>query len=81
MGIFEDEEYCAVEVYKHGVHCTIGKYSSLEKAIKVLDMIQEMYQSSLYCDHAYDHGAQAMRPYIFVGNYTFQMPQDDEVSE
>lgn len=57
----------------------MGNYSSEEKAIKVLDMIQAAYESSCYCDHAFDSAAQVQRPYIFVRNEVFQMPKDDEV--
>ena len=57
----------------------IGEYSTEAKAIKVLDAIQTAYELSLYCDHAYDSSAQIQRPYIFVNNTVFQMPQDEEV--
>jgi hypothetical protein len=57
----------------------IAEYSTEAKAIKVLDKIQETYETSLYCDHAFDNGAQVMRPYIFVNNRVFQMPSDEEV--
>lgn len=57
----------------------IGKYASEEKAIKVLDMICERYQNSLYCDNMFDNAAQVQRPYIVVSNEVFQMPQDSEV--
>lgn len=55
---------------------TAGAYSTEAKAIKVLDMIQQTYENSLYCDHAFDNAAQVQRPYIFVQNVVFQMPQD-----
>lgn len=56
-----------------------GTYASQAKAIKVLDKIQQVYESSLYCDHAYDNAAQVQRPYIFVNNTVFQMPSDEQV--
>lgn len=59
----------------------LGSYSTESKAIKVLDMIQSAYESSLYCDHAFDNAAQIQRPYIFASNTVFQMPQDSEVGE
>jgi hypothetical protein len=49
-------------------NCRLGEYSSYEKALKVLDMIQEHIKNM----------------YIGIGNYMgkpFQMPQDDEVEE
>ena len=48
----------------------LGKYTSKEKAMKVLDMIQETYQQEkteiIYRDGIYNIG-------------TFQMPEDSEV--
>lgn len=79
MGIVEDIRGYFVEVYKHGVHCRIGKYSSLKKAIMVLDEIGNTYERSLYSDNAFDNSARIQRPYIFAANSVFQMPQDDEV--
>ena len=51
---------------------TIGTYSTKEKAIKVLDMIQDDY---LYCERCKARGEEAgsIPPFIF------QMPQDSEV--
>lgn len=50
----------------------IGNYSSEEKAIKVLDMIQDVYQDAeeIKC---------LGTKYPFRGKYVFQMPQDSEV--
>lgn len=50
---------------------TIGEYSSMEKAIKVLDMIQDAYLS---CNREY-----LMDNFGFVQNKVFEMPQDCEV--
>jgi len=58
---------------------SIGQYFTKEKALKVLDMIQTAYESSLYCDHAFDNSAQVQRPYIFANNCVFKIPQDSEV--
>ena len=46
----------------------LGGYSNEEKAMKVLNMIQEEYEkaNTYYCDG-------------YVPNIVFQMPQDDEV--
>ena len=59
----------------------LGEYFTEEKAIKVLDMIQNAYEMSPYCDRAFDQSANVMRPYIFVNNMVFQIPQDAEVEE
>ena len=58
---------------------TIGDYSNREKCIKVLDMIQNAYETSIYSDEIFDYSAQVKRPYIFMDNKVFQMPQDSEV--
>lgn len=44
----------------------LGSYSSREKAIKVLDMIEESYKN-------------ANNGYGYVENTVFQMPKDNEV--
>ena len=49
----------------------LGTYSTEEKAIKVLDMIENAY---LNCNHS-----SMMWNYAFVENKVFQMPQDEEV--
>ena len=59
---------------------TIGKYSTEEKAIKVLDMIQEEYGK-----HYYGQGGQMatadiyIQPFAFIPPKVFQMPSDEEV--
>lgn len=50
--------------------CTLGKYSTKAKAMKVLDMIQEAYERYEY-EKAFKTG-----PALFE---TFQMPEDSEV--
>jgi hypothetical protein len=57
----------------------IGEYSTEEKAIKVLDMMQKEYLQSCNYYNAFDHSAQTQRPYIFIRNSVFQMPADSEV--
>jgi len=59
----------------------LGEYSSEAKASKVLDMIHLDYELSCYCDSAFDTAARTKRPYIFVNNRIFQIPQDLEVEE
>lgn len=50
----------------------LGKYSTEEKAIKVLDMIQDKYENVKY-ENA--HGDSDCGEYA-----SFQMPQDEEVT-
>lgn len=58
----------------------IGYYSTEEKAIKVLDMIQQEYGR-----HFYGQGGQMatadiyIQPFAFIPPKVFQMPQDSEV--
>ena len=65
-----DENYCVIG----DEHVVLGEYSTEEKAIKVLDMIQEkiiereLMNFGLAKRFSYEHCA-------------FQMPQDDEVKE
>lgn len=58
----------------------IGTYSTEEKAIKVLDMIQEEYGK-----HLYGQGGQMatvdiyIQPFAFIPPKVFEMPSDEEV--
>ncbi|MBE5867969.1 MAG: hypothetical protein E7293_03295 [Lachnospiraceae bacterium] len=56
-----------------GVLDAIAEYSTKEKAIKVLDMIQEKYCEPVTCDVFSDN-----EKYIYSRS-VFQMPQDSEV--
>lgn len=58
---------------------TLGKYGTLEKTEKVVEMLHEAYQYSCYCDSAFDDAAKVQRPYLFMNNRVFRMPQDSEV--
>ena len=60
---YRDEHKFIIEVNSQK---TIGTYSTEEKAIKVLDMIEDAYVN---CNCNYVH------------NDVFQMPQDDEVED
>ena len=54
-------------------HDCIGTYSTEEKAIKVLDMIQEEYQIPIYQNTVAENEVATYR------NTVFQMPADAEV--
>ena len=59
------------EMYQFNVECAapvLGRYSTYNKAIKVLDMIQETYID-----------ANREYPGAFVANTVFEMPADEEV--
>lgn len=59
-----------IEFRKGKIRIVLGEYSSLKKAIKVLDMIQETYvkyeTERIYKEGVFEIGA-------------FQMPEDSEV--
>ena len=63
-----------------GITSLLGTYSTEEKAIKVLDMIQQEYGR-----HFYGQGGQMatadiyIQPFAFIPPKVFQMPQDSEV--
>lgn len=57
----------------------LGEYSTEEKAIKVLDMIQDAYVGSLWTDSHYDITAQANVSDVIANNIVFRMPLDSEV--
>ncbi len=58
----------------------LGEYSSEEKAIKVLDMIQEKYLSYMEVTGRLSlTGDSIIQPNMWVLPKVFQMPQDDEV--
>lgn len=48
---------------------TLGTYSTEEKAIKVLDKIEQLYCDALFTDEKM----------IIANRVCFEMPQDDEV--
>lgn len=56
----------------------LGKYSTKEKALKVLDMIQEKVKNKIR-NELYVRIATRSDDVTFNGPGVFQMPQDDEV--
>lgn len=56
---------------------SLGIYSTEEKAIKVLDRIEESYIGTCYTDTEFD--GQNIHNVIIANNVVFQMPQDEEV--
>ena len=79
LQIYEDELSNMYEI-SNGAYITLGAYSTEEKAIKVLDMIQEEYGK-----HYYGQGGQMatadiyIQPFAFIPPKVFQMPSDEEV--
>lgn len=64
-------------IYIVGDGCTLGVYSTKEKALKVLDEIQH----SIMTEHQYhtDEANCTMRFFTKEYKEIYQMPQDDEV--
>lgn len=66
----------------NGFSGCLGEYSTKEKAIKVLDMIQKEYLK-----HIYGAGGEMatrdiyISPFAFIPPKVFQMPADEEVEE
>lgn len=60
----------------YGDCCLLGKYSSKEKALKVLDEIQKFISDKQYC--AIDNVTR--KSYILnKGVHVFEMPKDEDV--
>jgi len=70
---YERRECFAIKYYcgNRDTKGTLAKYSTSEKALKVLDMICEHYQNCEMCRCGLKQIAET--------EFVFQMPQDDEV--
>lgn len=79
INIYEDDNVSGFEMINKSL-TSLGKYSTEEKAIKVLDMIQEEYGK-----HYYGQGGQMatadiyVPPFAFIPPKVFQMPSDESV--
>lgn len=86
LGVVVKEKECEINVYypfSINEECSrmcLGTYSTEEKAIKVLDMIQQEFGR-----HFYGQGGQMatadtyIQPFAFIPPKVFQMPSDEEV--
>lgn len=94
MEIREDAEKTLVTCYVTGCGCVLGEYSSREKSMKVLDMIQEAYTNCVAINTVSAGLASSDRINTAIGGSEekiieiaealqkvniFQMPQDSEV--
>lgn len=58
----------------------VAEYSTIEKAIKALDMIQKEYEKYIYsCGGALATSNEYVQAFGFIPPKVFHMPQDDEV--
>lgn len=64
---------CKIFERGNGIGREIGSYSTKEKAIQVLDMIEERYNEPVYLNEICNHEYAKYEP------ETFHMPQDNEV--
>lgn len=62
-----------------GRYYLLGEYSTDKKAQRAMEMLRNAYECACYCNDAFDSAAQVQRPYLFMNNRAFQMPQDSEV--
>ena len=69
---YEEESKYMIVAYLYQNSTILATYSTEEKAIKVLDMIQERYQSIWDAENGYLSGGQHF-------GLIFKMPQDDEI--
>lgn len=90
MEIREDAEKTLVTCYVTGCGCVLGEYSSREKSMKVLDMLQEAYAENYMLANVFENigimplkksDQNAFRDIKndFQTKIVFQMPQDSEV--
>ena len=81
--IIVDETDILATTYHEGFFVTIGSYSSEEKALKVLDMIQSAIMSKRTEKRHYFQNNKyiTFNYYDSVDNLVFQMPLDSEVKE
>ena len=71
VGVIQEEYQTSILYDANDTFGVLGTYSTEEKAIKVLDMIQNKY---LNCNRESMAGC-----FGFVKNTVFQMPKDEEV--
>jgi hypothetical protein len=72
LGICEYGTYNIYALINSGQYL-LGKYSTEENAVRVLDMIEEVYSKPVVCDVFSDNEK------LIYSNLVFQMPQDDKV--
>lgn len=54
----------------------LGGYKDQQRAKEVLKDICSSYENSCYCDDGFDSAAQVQRPYLFMRNNVYQMPEE-----
>lgn len=71
MGKIEIKAYFSDRTYAY-----LGGYKNLERAKEVLKDIGSAYENSCYCNDGFDSAAQIQRPYLFMRNTVYQMPEE-----
>lgn len=77
----ELEKHANEYVIKADMINTLGYYSTKEKALKVLDMIQIRIIKGNKITNVFNGYSMEYTNDYNIENYVFQMPQDDEVLE
>lgn len=54
----------------------IAEYKTKERCLEVLKEICTTYERERFSDHAFDSAASVQRPYVFIQNTVYEMPQE-----
>lgn len=54
----------------------LARYKTKERCLEVIKQLCQAYESSCYSDHACDQAAMVQRPYLFMQNTVFEMPEE-----
>lgn len=63
------------KMYIYADDICIGGYSTLQRAKEVLKAVCSAYEDDCYCMNEHDYGAGTNRPYLFMKNSVFEMPE------
>lgn len=61
--------------------CVFADYSTKDKALKAMKMLQDSYVGCLWTETHYDYSAQNNVADLIMNNVVFQFPQDSEITE
>lgn len=64
------------KMYIYADEICIGEYSTLKRAKEVLKAVCSAYEDNCYCIEKYDNVAQVCRPYLYMKNSVFEMPEE-----
>ena len=61
--------------------CVFAYYSTKDKALKAMKMLQDSYVGRLWTETHYDYSAQNNVADLIINNVVFQFPQDSEIAD